>query len=95
MNSKGYYTDEIQKLYFTIGEVAAELCVSVGMVRKYEKDFNLIIHRTGRGKGFGRKGVRSYTLNQLEKLKYIRHLLYVEGYKHYGAIKKFKEKYET
>ncbi len=84
--------EEIKKMYWSIGDIADELCLSVSSIRFIEKYFDLKVPRTDKVSGFGKKGNRVYNQKLFNKFKYIRYLLYDEGYRYDGALKKYKEK---
>jgi len=74
----------IEKIYFTIGEVAQELGVANSSVRFWEKEFgNITPRRTGRGD-------RLYTRDQIEQLRVIQQLVKGEGFTIQGAKEKLK-----
>ncbi|HRD53974.1 MAG TPA: MerR family transcriptional regulator [Flavobacteriales bacterium] len=74
----------IEKIYFTIGEVAQELGVANSSVRFWEKEFgNITPRRTG-------KGDRLYTREQIEQLRVIQQLVKGEGFTIQGAKEKLK-----
>ncbi len=78
--------EELEKSYFTIGEVAKELNVSVSLLRFWETEFTQIKPRKTAG------GTRKYSLKDLQTLKQIYQLLKIEGYTIPGAKDKLKEK---
>jgi len=74
----------IEKIYFTIGEVAQELGVANSSVRFWEKEFGTITpRRTSRGD-------RLYTRPQIEQLRTIQHLVKEEGFTINGAKERLK-----
>ena len=70
--------EPIQKIYWTIGEVAIMAQVSPSCIRFWEKEFNIILHRN-------RKGNRYFTRENINQIKLINNLLNVEGYTIKGA----------
>lgn len=69
----------IEKIYWTIGEVAAELGVKNSSIRFWEKEVGTIDpKRTG-------KGDRLYTRKEIEQFKRIQQLVKAEGYTLNGA----------
>lgn len=74
----------IEKIYFTIGEVAQELGVANSSIRFWEKEFgNITPRRTG-------KGDRLYTRDQIEQLRVIQQLVKGEGFTIEGAKARLK-----
>lgn len=69
----------IEKLYWTIGEVADELGVNNSTIRFWEKEFGMsAARRTG-------KGDRLYTRKEIEHLQRIQHLVKEKGFTLKGA----------
>lgn len=69
----------VEKLYWSIGEVAEELGVNTSLIRYWEKEFNSIRpKRTG-------KGDRSYTRKEIDQLRRIQHLVKEKGFTLQGA----------
>lgn len=68
----------IEKIYWTIGEVAESLKISKSCIRFWEKEFNLNLHRN-------KKGNRFFTLKDLKLFKVIHELIITEGYTLKGA----------
>lgn len=69
----------IEKIYWTIGEVAAELGVKNSSIRFWEKEVGTIDpKRTG-------KGDRLYTRKEVEQFKRIHHLVKEKGFTLNGA----------
>jgi DNA-binding transcriptional MerR regulator len=75
---------EIEKLYYTIGEVAEMLNVNASLLRYWEKEFNTL-----KPKKNG-KGDRLFTKADIEKVKVIYHLVKEKGYTLDGAKAKLK-----
>ncbi|MFY8021471.1 MAG: MerR family transcriptional regulator [Bacteroidia bacterium] len=78
--------DEIEKLYFTIGEVAEELKLSPSLIRFWEKEFSELSPRKTS------KGTRKYSKEDKETIKLIYQLVKVEGHTLSGAKEKLKIK---
>ena len=78
---------EIEKLYYTIGEVAELLNVNTSLIRYWEKEFDIIKPRKNA------KGDRSFTKEDIEKLKIIFHLVRDKGYTIEGAKTQLKTKF--
>ena len=69
----------VEKLYWSIGEVAEELGVNTSLIRYWEKEFNSIRpKRTG-------KGDRLYTKKDIEQIQRIQHLVKEKGFTLHGA----------
>lgn len=75
----------MQKRQFRIGELAKHLGVEKFVIRFWEKEFDL---KPSRSEG----GQRFYEEKDLEKLQFIKSLLYEEGFTISGAKKILKEK---
>lgn len=74
----------MQKKKFRIGELAEQLNVEPFVVRFWEKEFNVRIIRSCGGQRF-------YSEKDLTKLKFIKELLYNQGFTIAGAKKKLSE----
>lgn len=69
----------IEKIYWTIGEVADEIGVNTSSIRFWEKEFGTINpKRTNRGD-------RLYTRKEIDQLRTIQHLVKEKGYTLNGA----------
>lgn len=76
----------IERVYWTIGEVAEQLQVSTSMLRYWEKEFgSLRPKRTG-------KGDRLYTKDDIAKVRDIQHLLKERGFTIQGAREQIRTK---
>lgn len=80
-----YKEHTIEKLYFTIGEVAQQLQVSTSQIRHWEKNFKIIKPRKTS------KGNRLFSQADVENLKLIHHLLKEQGYTIEGANKRLAD----
>jgi DNA-binding transcriptional MerR regulator len=80
-----YQEKQIQKKYFTIGEVAEQLGVATSLLRFWEEEFPDYI-KPGRYHKAGRKN-RKYTLEDVEDVKKIYDLVKVMGFTLDGARK--------
>ena len=78
----------IEKLYYSIGEVADMFEVNVSLLRFWEKEFDILKPKKNK------KGNRMFTTKDLDNLKIIYHLLKERGYTLEGAKKKLKENKE-
>jgi len=74
-----YKEKEIEKKYFTIGEVAEELGVATSLIRFWEGEFDNIKPKKNR------KGNRQFTKDDLQNVKLIYHLVKEKGYTLQGA----------
>lgn len=79
-----YKEFKIEKLYYSIGEVAEMFDVSASLLRYWEKEFDVLKPRKNR------KGNRLFTKKDLENLKIIYHLVKEKGYTLDGAKMKMK-----
>lgn len=69
----------IERMYWTIGEVADDLGVNASLLRYWEKEFGTLRpKRTNRGD-------RLYTRNDIEQLRQIQHLVKDKGFTLQGA----------
>ena len=80
-----YKEKTIEKLYYSIGEVAHMFGVNVSLLRFWEKEFDILKPKKNK------KGNRMFTTKDLENIKIIFHLLKERGYTLEGAKKKLKE----
>jgi DNA-binding transcriptional MerR regulator len=87
-----YKEKEIEKLYWTIGEVAELLNVSTSLLRFWETEVGIIQPKKNR------KGDRFYSKKDIETLRLIYHLVKEKGYTLKGARQKLlhgKDETET
>ncbi|MBU0487221.1 MAG: MerR family transcriptional regulator [Bacteroidetes bacterium] len=80
-----YKEKELQKIYYSIGEVATMFNVNTSLIRFWEKEFDII--RPQKNK----KGNRLFTKQDVENFHVIYHLLKERGFTIEGARKKLKE----
>lgn len=73
------------KLYYTIGEVAAYFDVNASLIRFWEKEFDVIKPQKNK------KGNRLFTKKDIDNLKLIHHLVKERGFTLEGARQKLKE----
>jgi DNA-binding transcriptional MerR regulator len=78
----------MEKLFYTIAEVAGMLQVTTSMLRYWEKEFDLESHRT-------EKGFRRYKEKDIETFRLIHHLVKVKGLTLTGAKQKLRENKES
>lgn len=76
---------KIEKLYYSIGEVAEMFGVSNSLLRYWESEFNIIKPRKTSN------GNRLYTKKDIDTIKIIYHLVKEKGFTLDGAKKKLKE----
>jgi DNA-binding transcriptional MerR regulator len=83
-----YKEKPIQKLYYSIGEVANMFDVNASLIRFWEKEFNSFLKPSK-----NKKGNRFYTPDDIEVLKLIYKLVKEEGFTLHGAKERItKEK---
>jgi DNA-binding transcriptional MerR regulator len=83
-----YKEKKIEKLYYTIGEVAEMLEVPVSTVRFWENEFDILKPMKNK------KGNRLFTPADIKNLRIIHHLVKDEGMTLSGVKKKLSEKWE-
>ncbi|MFA6400673.1 MAG: MerR family transcriptional regulator [Salinivirgaceae bacterium] len=83
-----YKEQKIEKLFYTIGEVAAMFNVNTSLIRFWEKEFDII--KPQRNK----KGNRLFTKSDVENFYIIFHLVKEKGLTLDGARKKMKDNRE-
>ncbi len=81
-----YKEKTVEKLYFTIGEVATELGVNTSLIRYWEKEMGgLKPRRTS-------KGDRLFERKDIDQLKRIHHLVKEKGFTLNGAREQLRSK---
>ena len=80
-----YKEKEIEKLYYSIGEVAKMFKVSTSLIRFWESEFTILKPKKNR------KGNRLFTKKDINHLQIIYHLVKERGFTLDGAKKKLKE----
>ncbi|PCH69337.1 MAG: MerR family transcriptional regulator [Bacteroidetes bacterium] len=83
-----YKEKELQKLYYSIGEVASIFNVNTSLIRFWEKEFSILKPKKNK------KGNRLFTQKDLDNLKIIYHLVKERGFTLQGAKDKLKENKE-
>jgi DNA-binding transcriptional MerR regulator len=83
-----YKEKKIEKLYYSIGEVAKMFDVNTSLIRFWEKEFDIIKPKKNK------KGNRFFTLQDIENIKLIYHLVKERGMTLSGAKKKLKDNKE-
>ena len=81
-----YKEKEIEKKYYTIGEVAEMFGVANSLIRFWEKEFDIINPKKNK------KGNRRYTKDVIENIKLVYHLVKEKGYTLPGAKEIIKSK---
>ena len=87
-NKVPYKKPKIEKVFYTIGEVAEMFDVNTSNIRFWENEFNILKPHKNK------KGNRMFTVEDIENLKIIYHLLKEKGMTIKGAQKKLKDNKE-
>ena len=74
-----YKEKEIEKIYYSIGEVAEMFNVAPSLIRFWESEFELIQPKKNR------KGNRQFTKEDIENVRTIYHLVKEQGFMLQGA----------
>jgi DNA-binding transcriptional MerR regulator len=74
-----YKEKEIQKLYYSIGEVAEIFTVAPSLIRFWESEFDIIKPKKNR------KGNRQFTKEDIDNVRTIYHLVKEKGFTLQGA----------
>lgn len=83
-----YKEKKVEKLYYSIGEVADIFKVNASLIRFWEKEFDIIKPKKNK------KGNRFFTKQDIENLRIIYHLVKEKGLTLKGAKMKLKENRE-
>lgn len=83
-----YKEKKIEKLYYSIGEVAAMFNVNTSLIRYWEKEFDIIKPQKNK------KGNRLFTKEDIENFHLIYHLVKERGLTLKGTKMKLKENRE-
>ncbi len=83
-----YKEKRVEKLYYTIGEVAEMFNVNTSLIRYWEKEFDIIKPKKNK------KGNRFFTVEDIENFNIIYYLVKELGLTLKGAQKKLKENKE-
>ena len=83
-----YKEKRVEKLYYTIGEVAEMFNVNSSLIRYWEKEFDIIKPKKNK------KGNRFFTIEDIENFHVIYYLVKELGLTLKGAQKKLKENKE-
>ncbi|MBS1557418.1 MAG: MerR family transcriptional regulator [Bacteroidetes bacterium] len=79
-----YKEKEIEKLYYSIGEVAEQFNVAPSLIRFWESEFDIIQPKKNR------KGNRQFTKEDIENIRTIYHLVKQKGFTLQGAKEMLK-----
>lgn len=74
-----YKERDIEKKYYSIGEVADMFKVASSLIRYWEGEFDIIRPKKDK------KGNRRYTKDDIQKIRYVYHLVKEKGYTLQGA----------
>ena len=83
-----YKEKKVEKLYYSIGEVAEMFNVNASLIRYWEKEFDIIKPHKNK------KGNRFFTIDDIENFHLIYYLVKELGLTLKGAQKKLKENRE-
>ena len=83
-----YKEKKVEKLYYSIGEVARMFNVNASLIRFWEKEFDIIKPKKNK------KGNRFFTKQDIENFNLIFHLVKERGMTLAGAKKKLRENRE-
>ena len=83
-----YKEKQIEKLYYSIGEVSKMFNVNTSLIRFWEKEFDIIKPKKNK------KGNRFFTKQDINNIQLIYHLVKEKGMTLNGAKKKLKENKE-
>ena len=83
-----YKEVKVEKLYYSIGEVAKMFNVNTSLIRFWEKEFDIIKPKKNK------KGNRLFTKQDIDNFHIIYHLVKEKGMTLKGAKKKMKENKE-
>lgn len=83
-----YREKKIEKLYYSISEVAGMFSVNTSLIRFWETEFDLIKPKKNK------RGNRMFTKNDIENFHLIFHLVKEQGFTLVGAKEKLKNNEE-
>jgi DNA-binding transcriptional MerR regulator len=83
-----YKEKKVEKLYYTIGEVATMFNVNPSLIRFWEKEFDIIKPKKNK------KGNRFFTIQDIDNFRLIYHLVKEKGLTLQGARKKIRDNRE-
>ncbi len=80
-----YKEKEIEKMFYSIGEVAEMFNVNTSLLRFWEKEFSTILELSKDS-----RGNRQYTSQDISKIRVLYNLIKEQGYTLEGAMKYLK-----
>lgn len=80
-----YKEKEIEKLYYSIGEVAEQFNVAPSLIRFWETEFDILQPKKNR------KGNRQFTREDIDQIRLIYHLVKEKGFTLNGAKEMLKQ----
>jgi len=80
-----YKEKEIEKLYYSIGEVAEQFNVAPSLIRFWETEFDILQPKKNR------KGNRQFTREDIDQIRVIYHLVKEKGFTLNGAKEMLKQ----
>jgi DNA-binding transcriptional MerR regulator len=83
-----YKEKKVEKLYYSIGEVAEMFKVNASLIRFWEKEFDVIKPKKNK------KGNRFFTKQDIDNIQLIYHLVKEKGLTLNGAKKKLRDNKE-
>lgn len=83
-----YKRPQIEKVFYTIGEVAEMFSVNTSLIRFWEREFEMLKPQKNK------KGNRLFTKDDIEQVKLIYHLVRERGMTIKGARQKLKDNRE-
>ncbi len=83
-----YKRPKIEKVFYTIGEVAEMFSVNTSLIRFWEREFEMLKPQKNK------KGNRLFTKDDIEQVKLIYHLVKERGMTINGARQKLKDNKE-
>ena len=83
-----YKPHRIEKIYYSIGEVAEMFDVNASLIRFWEKEFDILQPKKNK------KGNRLFTQHDVENIHLIYHLVKERGFTLEGARKQLNQNYD-
>lgn len=84
LSRMAYKEKEIEKLYYSIGEVAEQFNVAPSLIRFWETEFDILQPKKNR------KGNRQFTREDIDQIRLIYHLVKEKGFTLSGAKEMLK-----
>ena len=84
LSPMAYKEKEIEKLYYSIGEVAEQFNVAPSLIRFWETEFDILQPKKNR------KGNRQFTREDIDQIRLIYHLVKEKGFTLSGAKEMLK-----